>query len=99
MFTYLNLTPPLPSPASVFVKTSLYGLTSWQEHGVDADAVELVAACGAGDQMDWGLGVVVIFLSHCPVKNRPQALIGVLVSLDDDVHAVLEKQTLQAAHN
>ena len=70
-------------------------LTSWSQHGIDTYSVRLITSRCAGDQVDGGLGVVVVMRSDCPVVHGPQALVRVLVCLNDEIHAITEKQRLQ----
>lgn len=46
--------------------------------------------------MDWCLRVAVVISRHCVIVDWPEAFVGVLMRLDNDVHTVLEEQRFEA---
>ena len=97
---HLPMPPPLtfpcllPSPYHASSPSLLH--TSGTQHGYKALSVLLIAPGKAGDDVDWGLGIVIAVGSDSLVVDGPHALISVLVPFKDDIHTITVEQCLQS---
>mmetsp|Transcript_70771 Transcript_70771/g.166893 ORF Transcript_70771/g.166893 Transcript_70771/m.166893 type:complete len:216 (-) Transcript_70771:728-1375(-) len=69
--------------------------TFWAQHRVHTRTVTLVASGTARDDVDHRCWVGVVVSRDRLVEGGPQPLVGVLVSLDDDIHTSDVKELLQ----
>ena len=55
--------------------------TFWAQHGVKAFAQCFIATNSAGDEVDWGLWVVIVQGCYCCIVHRPESFVRMLMSL------------------